>query len=94
MLQQCPLQIDEIEDLTYTTVAHTLCEADITCGANITDITHAKQDVQVYHIHTTCIGYSVSMVKTLHHLSSSMACNLKTLGIDLKAGKAAICSCD
>ena len=42
-----PLLIDpwivEAEDLTYTTVAHTPSEADITCIADITVISHAKQ---------------------------------------------------
>ncbi len=36
----------------------------------------------------------VTMVKTLHYLSSSVVSNVKMLEIDLKAGKAAIYSCD
>ena len=36
-------EIVETEDLTYTTVAHTPSEADITCIADITVISHAKQ---------------------------------------------------
>ncbi len=53
------MKIAETEDFTYATVAHTLSETEITRGANIIDITHAKQDIQAYHIHTTWIGYWV-----------------------------------
>ncbi len=47
LLEMCRLvcRIDETEDLTYTSVAHTPSEADIT---NITDITHVQQDVRGY----------------------------------------------
>ncbi len=46
--------------MDFNTVAHTLSEADITCGANITDITDITCEARrVYHIHTTCIRYWV-----------------------------------
>ncbi len=42
----------------------------------------------IWYLDLLQVILSVTMVKTLHDLSFSMVCNLKTLEIDLKAGKA------